>query len=170
MKFIPAQPMHLEDICRITEQAKAQLKSMGLDQWQKGYPSKEVWEDDISKQSAWIAIDNNHILGGFAFQTTPDPSYFEIEGSWITNTPYASMHRVCVADEAKGKGVAGTMFTFGFALAKELGFNSLRIDTHPENSPMRRALEKSGFVLCGNIVLKGGCEDGDLRIAYERIL
>ena len=42
MEFILAKSEHLDSMCEITNQAKTQLKSLGLDQWQKGYPSKEV--------------------------------------------------------------------------------------------------------------------------------
>lgn len=80
------------------------------------------------------------------------------------------MHRVCVADGCKGKGVAGQMFAKGFDLAREMGFPAVRIDTHPENFPMQRALAKAGFHPCGQIHLVGGCEDGDLRIAFEKVL
>ena len=170
MEFILAASTHLEDMCRITDQAKAQLKGLGLDQWQKGYPSREVWVEDIKNQTTWLAVENGKVLGAFAFQTTPDPSYGVIDGEWLTNSPYASMHRVCVSDESKGKGVAGKMFAHGFAMAKELGFASLRIDTHPGNQPMRNALNKAGFTLCGTIRLVGGCEDGDERVAFEKIL
>ena len=170
MEFILAQSEHLDTMCQITEQAKKQLKNMGLDQWQKGYPSRAVWESDISKHCAWLAVENDLILGVFAYQTTPDPSYEIIDGKWLTDAPYASMHRVCVADHCKGKGVAGAMFSHGFQMAREAGFVSMRIDTHPDNVPMRHALEKAGFLPCGNIILSGGCEDGDLRIAFERTL
>ena len=170
MEFILAQAQHLEEMCTITNQAKAQLKSLGLDQWQKGYPSRDVWENDIATKCAWLAFDNQTILGVFAFQTTPDPSYAEIDGAWLTDAPYASMHRVCVADHSKGKGVAGQMFAFGAHIAKQLGFHSIRIDTHPGNHPMQRALTKADFLPCGTIILKGGCEDGDARIAFEKIL
>lgn len=170
MEFIIAKPEHLETICTITEQAKAQLKALKLDQWQKGYPSREVWIHDILCEDAWLAVESDTVLGVFAFQTIPDPSYSAIDGAWLTDTPYASMHRVCVSDNAKGKGVAGAMFAFGFQKAKELGFRSMRIDTHPGNRPMKRALEKAGFLPCGTIILKGGSEDGDARIAFEKIL
>ena len=56
------------------------------------------------------------------------------------------------------------------ALARERGMESIRIDTHAGNLPMQRALEKSGFSRCGTIYLKGGAEDGDARIAFEKIL
>lgn len=170
MEFIIAESRHLEDMCRITEEAKAQLKGMGLDQWQKGYPSREVWVEDIKNQMAWLAVEGDKVLGVFAFQTTPDISYGEIDGQWLTDTPYASMHRVCVSDDSKGKGVAGKMFAHGFVMAKELGFASARIDTHPQNLPMQKALKKAGFQACGTIRLVGGCENGDLRIAFEKLL
>jgi RimJ/RimL family protein N-acetyltransferase len=62
------------------------------------------------------------------------------------------------------------MFRFGFEMAQAKGFHSMRIDTHPDNLPMQRALSKAGFVYCGQIILKGGAEDGDLRVAFEKLL
>lgn len=170
MNFLIAEPKHLDRICEITAQAKSALNAIGLDQWQKGYPSRETWSTDIDNKRAWIAMENDLILGVFAYQNTPDPSYNHIEGAWLTNGAYASMHRVCVADVSKGCGIAGKMFSFGFETAKQEGFSSLRIDTHPGNHPMRRALEKAGFQHCGSITLVGGCENGDLRVAYEKLL
>lgn len=170
MEYVIAETKHIDRMCEITDQAKRQLKNLGLSQWQKGYPSREVWTQDAQNRCTYLAMEEGEILGIFAFQTTPDASYGVIDGKWLTDGAYASMHRVCVADESKGKGVAGQMFAKGFEMAKELGFPSMRIDTHPGNLPMQRALQKAGFVKCGEIHLVGGCEDGDLRIAFEKIL
>lgn len=170
MEFIVASYEQIDRMCEITEEAKKQLKNLGLDQWQKGYPSREVWLQDVEDGCTYLAVEGEEIMGIFAFQTTPDPSYGEIDGKWLTDGEYASMHRVCVADGCKGKGVAGQMFAQGFKMAKEAGFPSMRIDTHPGNIPMQRALQKAGFTPCGNIHLVGGCENGDLRIAFEKVL
>ena len=170
MEFIIAQNEHIDRMCEITEDAKKQLHGLGLDQWQKGYPSREVWEQDVINACTYLAIEDGVIQGIFAFQTTPDPSYKEIDGQWLTDIPYASMHRVCVADGCKGKGVAGRMFAYVFELARKAGFETVRIDTHPGNLPMQHALKKAGFEPCVTIRLVGGCEDGDLRVAFERIL
>lgn len=170
MEFRIAREKDLERMCEITAQAKAGLKNLGLDQWQKGYPSREIWENDIKNQCTYVAEEDGIILGIFAFQTTPDISYYEIEGEWISAGPYAAMHRVCVAEEAKGKGVVGKMFAHGFRMAETLGFSSVRIDTHPGNIPMQRALGKAGFERCGEIHLAGGPEKGALRIGFEKIL
>ena len=170
MEFMLAAQEHLEALCRITAQAKAQLRGMELDQWQKGYPNREVWIEDIRNGTTWVAVENGQVLGAFAFQTAPEAAYEKIDGAWLTEGEYASFHRVCVADESKGKGVAGAMFRHGFSLAKALGLPSVRIDTHHGNRPMQRALEKEGFQPCGDIILVGGPEDGDPRLAFERLL
>ncbi len=170
MKVILAKPEHLKDICRITDEAKAQLKRIGIDQWQRGYPNEDVWVEDIKKGAAWVAVDGGKVCGAFAFLTGDDASYAVIDGKWLTETPYVSIHRFCVSDHCKGKGVAGEMFKYGFAMAKELGIDSVRIDTHPGNLPMQKALGKSGFEKCGEIALVGGNEAGAKRLAYEHIL
>lgn len=170
MEFIVASLEHIDRMCEITDQAKRQLKDLGLDQWQQGYPSREVWLTYIQEGCAYLAVEEGEILGMFAFQNTPDPSYDVIDGRWLTDGAYASMHRVCVADGCKGKGIAGRMFAYGFELAKIAGFEAVRIDTHPGNLPMQKALGKAGFEACGEIRLAGGCEDGALRIGFEKKL
>ncbi len=170
MEFIVALPEHLDRMCEITEQAKRQLRLLGLDQWQSGYPGRAVWQKDIEEGCTYLAVEEGEIRGIFAFQTTPDPSYHVIDGRWLTSGEYASIHRVCVADGCRGKGIAREMFAYGFELAKRAGVTAVRIDTHPGNIPMQKALGKAGFQVCGKIWLVGGCEDGHLRIGFEKIL
>ena len=171
MEFTIAKQEHLPALCAMTEAAKAQLKRLGVDQWQKGYPNEAVWVSDVETGISWVAVENGEVLGAFMFSSAPEESYAEIDGAWLTEgTAYGSLHRVCVAEESKGRGVAGELFRHGFALAKQAGLPSVRIDTHEGNLPMRRALEKAGFTFCGKITLIGGSEDGDPRLAYEMLL
>jgi len=170
MEFKLAQAEHLDELCRITADAKAQMRRLKLDQWQRGYPCREDWARDIAARRIFIAVEDGCILGAFLFQTVPDASYAVIDGAWLSDAPYATMHRVCVAETCKGQGIAGKLFTQGLNMAREQGFASVRIDTHEENRPMRRALEKAGFTLCGTVRLKGGCEDGSPRVTFEYLL
>lgn len=170
MEFVMAKPEHLQAICSITEEAKVQLKRIGTDQWQQGYPNESVWADDIEKGISWVALEGGKVVGAFAFIVEPEASYEAIEGKWLTDTPYVSLHRFCVAEGCKRQGVAGRMFSFAFEKARKAGFKSVRIDTHPGNFPMQKALEKSAFIKCGIIYLIGGAEDGHARFAYEKLL
>lgn len=170
MEFSIATDVYLGRMCEITKQAKRQLQRLGVDQWQRGYPSQETWERDIADACTYLATDNGIVQGVFAYKVGPDPSYETINGAWLTKGDYASLHRVCVADECKGSGVAGKMFAFAFDLSRKLGLSSVRVDTHPGNFPMRRALTKAGFQYCGEVNLAEGCEQGCLRIAFEKPL
>ena len=80
------------------------------------------------------------------------------------------MHRVGVAAEAKGRGIAGTMLNFACDKAAQMGLASVRIDTHADNKPMQRALQKAGFVSCGVITLVEGNDAGAQRIAFEKLV
>ena len=86
MRFQRATQKHLDAIMNITNEAKAQLKRMEIDQWQKGYPSKEVWEEDLKQERAYIALDESTdaVMGAFSFFTSQDPSYKQIDGAWLT--------------------------------------------------------------------------------------
>lgn len=57
MKIQQGKPFHLEEICQVMEQAKRRLKALGLDQWQKGYPSRAVWEEDLDlERPGWPQV------------------------------------------------------------------------------------------------------------------
>ena len=121
--------------------------------------------------------DEGTIAGMFALVTNaetrdPEPSYGKIDGAWLT-TPkanYAAVHRVGVAPEAKGQGIAGTILDFACNKAAQMGLASVRIDTHADNKPMQRALRKAGFSLCGVITLVEGNDAGAQRIAFEKLV
>ena len=170
MEFIKAEAKHIDIILAMAEQATAQLKRLGVDQWQRGYPNREAWLKDIEKGAAWLAVEEGKVLGTMSFFTEPEEAYAKIEGAWLADAPYASLHRVCVADESKGRGVAGKLFEHGFTLAREHGAASVRIDTHRDNVPMNRAISKAGFTYCGVIRLIGGEENGNERVAFELLL
>ncbi|MCR4708371.1 MAG: GNAT family N-acetyltransferase [Clostridiales bacterium] len=169
MEFAIAEARHLDGIVRIMNSAKEQLRGLGIDQWQYGVPNREMWEEDIRLGRAVVALEEGKPVGAFAFVTGHDPSYDRIEGEWLLgdHLDYAGLHRVCVAEGCKGKGIAGAMFKEGVRLAKTEGLRSLRIDTHPGNFPMQRAIAKGGFTYCGKILLASGPEGGHLRLAYE---
>ena len=162
----------IDDVMAIMNMAKKQLAGLGLDQWQTGYPSLAVWTDDIARGIGYVAEEDGKVIAAFACTDAEDPSYKSIDGAWQTGDihKYINVHRVCVRDGMKGKGVAGQIFSFGIRKALEEGLPSVRIDTHPGNLPMQRALAKSGFLKCGEIILVGGPEDGCPRIAFECVV
>lgn len=156
------------DLPRITELfdlARAYMKEAGIDQWQDGYPTAELLRKDINEENRYILCENGKILAtaGFFLGTEPDYEVIE-EGAWLNDSNYVSIHRIAVDDSAKGMGLGGALVRTCEDIARKNKCRNIRCDTHADNKPMRRMLEKNGFVYCGIIHLS----TGEPRVAYQK--
>lgn len=127
-------------------------------QWDDGYPSQALIESDIKQGNSYLCVDQEKIYAVFYFAVETEPTYIEIfDGSWLNDDEYAVIHRLAVSED--NKGVASFCLNWCFQQKP-----NIRIDTHRENIPMRKALEKNGYVYCGVIYI----EDGTPRLAYQK--
>ena len=150
-------------------EARATIATLGIDQWQNGYPSLSVIQEDIARDRAFVVEKDGLVVGTFVLITDGEPTYDRIfDGAWQTGDghDYVAIHRVAVSVVCRGSGISTALLDYAAGVAHALGRTSLRIDTHRGNVVMRRMLEKHGFVHCGSIYL----ESGDHRVAYEKIL
>lgn len=152
----------LDAVMAVYDAARRFMRANGnLTQWTNGYPSRERAESDLA--GGWLWVMDGPGAGGpvacMSVMPGPDPTYASIEGEpWLDERPYWVMHRLAVAESGRGTGSA--MLSF---LCRE--HDNVRADTHEDNLPMQRTLERAGFVRRGTIV----CEDGTPRIAYHYV-
>lgn len=147
----------------IYEIAKGYMRKTGNpNQWGSQYPPREEFMKEIDDGVIYVLERENPkegqkvLYGVFELLDMPDPTYAYIEGSWKSDTPYGTIHRV--ASDGSEKGVFSTIVTY----ARER-HNHLRIDTHEQNLTMQHVIRKHGFEYCGTIYLA----NGDARRAYE---
>ena len=161
MEIRLARLSDLDAIEVIYSKARSFMRATGnTAQWAGGYPSRELIISDIEKGQLYVVTDCGEILASFVYFYGVDKTYINIyEGVWKNDLPYGVIHRIAVAENAHGRGVA--RFCFDFAYGK---CGNLKIDTHRDNIPMQKALLKSGFDYCGIIYL----ESGDERLAYQK--
>ena len=166
----PSATEDLDAIMPILNEARGTIAKLGIDQWQDGYPSRDVIEDDIEKKRSYVAERSGAICGTFVLVDDGEPTYDKIfEGHWLTgddSADYVAIHRVAISVASRGSGVSTTVIDAAADYARALGRASLRIDTHEGNVVMRRMLEKHGFTYCGIIYLQSGAS----RVAYEKIV
>ena len=124
-------------------------------QWNNGYPKKELLELDICLNRLFVMRRNDEICGAFVYFIGDDPTYQYIEGSWMDDASYGVIHRIA----GNGGGIFAAALDF---CRKQI--SHIRIDTHHNNIPMQRAVEKAGFSRRGIIYV----DDGTPRIAYEK--
>ena len=173
-----AEARDLDSIMKIIAEARGTIALLGIDQWQDGYPQREIIEEDIRTGLSYCVenADTKELVATFAVLHNGDPLYDTIlDGEWRTGeslsalgkeSAYTAMHRVAISVSTRGSGMSTAIIDFVSSLAAENGKRSIRIDTHKGNAVMRRMLEKHSFVHCGTIIL----ENGDPRVAYEKLI
>ena len=160
MTIRTAQTADLPAIQKIYSHARAFMKQTGnASQWGDHWPPEALLETDIAAQRLYVVETPDGVHGVFALIFGDDPTYAVIEdGAWLSDTPYATVHRV--ASDGTVRGIFQAVLSFCQAQASHL-----RIDTHPDNHVMQHLILKNGFQQCG-IIYAG---DGTSRIAYEKL-
>lgn len=159
----------VEDINRIMEiidANKAVLKAEGIDQWQNNYPNRNVILNDILIFENYVYEVSDEIVGTLMLSFEEDATYHNIDGSWLNDDSYATIHRIAVDPLHKHKHHASNMLNEVIKKCLEQDVKNIRVDTHPDNKAMTQFLLKNDFKHCGVIYLK----DGNAREAYQRIL
>lgn len=154
------KPEDIQIVMDIYESGRKYMRENGnLEQWNNGFPPRELVTQDIEDGISYVVEDENEqIICVFAFLKGPDITYKEIfNGSWPNNKEYYVIHRIAVS--VHRKGVAS--FVYNWCLNQ---FPVIRIDTHKDNIPMQNSLKKNGFSYCGIIHLLSG----DERLAFQK--
>ncbi len=63
-------------------------------QWKNTNPTKDALINDINNQNLYVIKENNEIHAVFAFIIGMDKTYTNIDGEWLPNEEYGTIHRV----------------------------------------------------------------------------
>ena len=148
----------LEEVEKIFIHARKQMKDSGNPtQWGDDRPSMELVKDDIARGNSYVVLNDEKITATFACIIGIEPTELEIDGAWLNDRPYATIHRIASLNEVKG------IFDYVIAYVSKSGAD-IRIDTHKDNKAMLHLIEKNGFTRCGIIIV----DDGTERIAFQK--
>lgn len=148
----------LEAIMKIYEIARRYMLDNGNStQWGENYPPETLVTRDINNDNCYVGVTEEYELHlVFSLIAGEDPTYLKIDGDWLSDTPYSTIHRV--ASDGKVKGTFAECLKF----CKTKSSN-LRINTHQDNATMLHLIEKNGFTRCGIIYVR----DGSPRVAFQ---
>ena len=162
MEIRLAFPNEVDAIMQVIEEAKKCLADAGSTQWQNGYPNTETIIDDIISGQAYVALEEGELLAYAAVTKSPEKAYEAIyDGNWQgKDAEYIVFHRIAVASDVQGKGVAQTFLE---GLIEGFDYLDFRSDTHDQNKVMQHIFEKLGFKQVGKVPV-----DGE-RLAYQKV-
>ena len=167
LRFRKGEEPDLERIMELIADAQNWFRVQGIDQWQDGYPTRELISSDILYNENYIVECNGVAAATCVVSFAGELTYNKIKGKgWLNDKSYAVVHRIAVADDYRRKGIAKEILHFTEELCAERGVNNIRIDTHCDNKAMRSLLKKMRYTHCGRITLTSGA----YREAYQKEL
>ncbi len=158
MEIRAAKKEDIDEIMTIFEVARNFMQTHGNhQQWVNGYPQKELILSEIESNHCYVCLDKNgNIVGTFCYIVGDDPTYHKIDGAWLNQQPYATIHRIA------SNGKCGGIMEHSINWSKNK-IDNIRIDTHEVNTFMREKIVENGFQYCGIIYIG----DGSPRFAYQ---
>lgn len=164
IKLRAASSEEIQTAVEIINMAKKHLKEQGIDQWQTGYPDYACIKQDILSQKGFFIAEDKTILGYLCIDYNGEAAYDNINGKWSASEKYVVVHRMALAENARGKGISNLVFQLVEQMSKKLGINYFRVDTDSDNKKMRHILNKNGFTYCGTIRF-----DNSEKIAFDKL-
>lgn len=155
----PVTAADLPALAEIYRAARAFMAANGNPtQWGRTDPRPELLRQDIAKGQLFVLCEGNIPHAAFALVPGNDPTYAVIDGAWLSDESYATIHRLGSDGTCHGVFAAAV----AWAAARQ---PHLRIDTHADNHIMQTLIARAGFRYCGIIHVA----DGSPRLAYERL-
>lgn len=183
MKMRYATTADIEQILAITDSARRFQRQCGFRQWEDGYPAYENIAADIAAQGAYIfenegtsakaadiTIEGSNIVErenivAYAYLTGGDAEYDRLSGIWHYPGPYGVIHRLAIAPNFRGQGLAAQILAMSEAHLAAQGIRTMRIDTGQDNIVMQRILSRADYTCRGLHHFSWGP-----RLAYEKPL
>lgn len=133
-------------VMKMINEAKVNMKNMGIDQWQDGSPSTETLEKYVNAKNGFI----NEDLTAFGALVERDPDYKNyLSGNYVV------LHTFVVDQSLRGKGVSDKFFDAILKIAIENENEIFGVDTHRDNKAMMAFIGRHDFIKLGEVFIDG---------------
>lgn len=139
----------------VVQNAIKGMQGQGLDQWDEIYPDQTVIENDIAKDHAYGFFEDQHQCAYIVLNEESPAEYETVHWKKVTGK-FLIVHRLCVAPQSQGKGIARKLMHYSENYAKEQGYTSIRLDTFSKNPAAIRLYEDLGYSKMGTVNFRKG--------------
>lgn len=159
--------LDINELMNVYKYARIRMIEEGnLTQWDNEVIFKEELIHYINQGVLYKVIKNNEIVGCFAYILGGDKAYNIINGKWLNNNEYITVHKIM--SKYTKLGIGSFMINYVKQMMINDNLNDIKIDTHKNNKTMNKFLVNNGFKYCGTISLNGDFNDEyNLRNGYH---
>lgn len=139
-----AQPLDFLPILELYRKASGHLNAQGIVQWDDEYPSPDTLKENIDHGVTWVIRHNQLIIATITLDDEQDPQYEFIRWAYPSNNVLV-VHRLCVDPDFQQRGLAKQMMYFAEILAKQQGFEVIRLDAFLGNPYSQKLYPGLGY-------------------------
>ncbi|MDC7243181.1 MAG: GNAT family N-acetyltransferase [Sphaerochaetaceae bacterium] len=150
----------IQEIVKLAKITREHMIESGINQWTGDYPNKLHFLSDLENKGLFVYKQDNLIVATVSLLPENDQAYKEI--SWKKNNSLV-IHRVIVNPAYQNLGIGKELFSLAYRIGKLNGYESIKVDTHPENNKMQGLIISQGYNYRGYLTSIN-------RLAYERVI
>ncbi len=145
-----AERRDADAVVRLLSDCRDQLLGQGIHQWDEEYPSIDYVVSDVAQGSLRKLVLSGRIVAVISFDEIQEPEYSTVR--WrFTEPPILVIHRLAVSPSFQGRGYARMLVDHVEQSARDLQFNSIRIDTYSGNTRVLDFYQRRGYERAGEV-------------------
>lgn len=142
-------------LAELTRRCVEAMRAAGIEQWDEVYPTIENIRSDIAAGTLDVFCENGVITAAITVDQHLDPMWRSLR--WTPDTePAAAVHRLMVAPESQGRGLARLLMNHAEQMARRLGCRSIRLDSFVHNPAAMALYPRLGYHSTGTVMLRKG--------------
>lgn len=134
----------LDIISQLFEAAKEDMDNKGICQWDSIYPTREDYLEDIAKGTLYVVEHKEELIGVYVISEEADEAYQRCKWESPEDTA-CILHRFCVAPQYQYQGLGKEMLQHIEAQAREMSYESIRLDVFTQNPHALHLYEKGNY-------------------------
>ena len=162
-----ATPSDVNAIEQLYLACKDDLLHRQIFQWDDTYPNRDYFENCIEDGSIYVMKVSDQLLGIVVLDEWQSSEWDEIE--WQGKKPLV-IHSLMVHPSQQGKGIGKRILRASERLAKEQGYNSIRLDSFSGNEAACSFYRRQNYFERGSVHFDSKPKGHERYICFEKIL
>lgn len=134
----------LDAICSLIKDAIAEMEKHSIYQWDEIYPTRTDFEDDINNNNLHVVFNEDRLVAFYVISGEYDEQYNNASWKYDGDLAYI-LHRFCVSPMVQNQGIGKTVLNHIEEQIKDMGYQSVRLDTFTENPFAQRLYRHNGY-------------------------
>lgn len=146
-----ARISELDQLQSLFQRCAVHMIDNGIHQWDENYPVISNIENDILNRHVFNFYLDDLIAGTITINNQESPEYSSINWNYES---YQVVHRLAVAPEFQGQGIARKLMDFAESRCRDQGYQSIRLDTFTANPRNMKFYQNRNYSLVGHVYFR----------------